>query len=208
MTRRTDETRRIEDRDAQEAAFNTEHIAAYALAAIALLLGIIGVLRGFGVLGNDGGADVGAPGTRDISFPAIWDSVVWLLPALSAALLAWALHRNEHHRLRNPERATDRDEAAWKLEHMLAYVMTVASLLFAVLGMLTGFNVFGRDNGDQPDGIPWLLASLGTAILANALHSVRHHQMSREVRPTAPAGEARRGTPSRTVVEPRRQQRR
>ena len=167
-------------RDAQEGALNPEHTAAYALAATAVVLGIIGALRGFGVLGNDGTAETGAAGTQDIGFPAIWDSVTWFLPAITAALLSFALHRNDHHRLRDPERATDNDEAGWKTEHTLAYVMTVASIVFAVLGMLTGFNVFGRDNGDQPDGIPWHLAALGTAILANTLHSVRHHQMSRE----------------------------
>lgn len=166
--------------DAQEGAFNTEHTLAYAFAAAALILGLIGLLRGFGILGTDEVRDVGEPGTRDIGFPAIWDSVVWLLPMLSSALLAWAFHRNEHHRRRDPDRTTDEDEAGWKTEHMLAYVMAAISVVTAVLGMLVGFNVLGRDFGDQPDGLPWLLASLGSAILANALHSVGHHQLSRE----------------------------
>ena len=166
--------------DAQEGAFNTEHMAAYAFAALAVILGLVGLLRGFGILGNDETRDLGEAGTRDIGFPAIWDSVVWLLPMLSAALLAWAFHRNEHHRLRDPDRTTDPDEAGWKTEHLLAYLMALISVVTAVLGMLVGFNVLGRDLGDQPDGIPWLLASLGAAILANALHSVGHHQLSRD----------------------------
>jgi hypothetical protein len=167
--------------DAQEAAFNTEHMLAYAFAVTALILGIIGALRGFGILGNDEARDLGEAGTRDPGFPAIWDSVIWYLPALAAALLAWCFHRNEHHRRRDPDDVTDKDEAGWKGEHTAAYVMAALSVVAAVLGMLTSFNVFGRDLGDQPDGIPWLLASLGSAILANALHSVGHHQLSRDV---------------------------
>lgn len=166
--------------DAQEGAFNTEHTLAYAFAAIALILGIIGALRGFGILGNDAVRDVGEAGTRDIGFPAIWDSVVWYLPAFSAALLSFAFHRNEHHRRRDPNRTSGNDEAGWKGEHTAAYVMAAISVITAILGILTGFNVFGRDNGDQPDAIPWLLASIGTAILANVLHSVGHHQLSRD----------------------------
>ncbi len=166
--------------DAQEGAFNTEHMAAYALAAVSVILTIIGLLRGFGVLGNDGTGDAGAPGTQDIGFPAIWDSAIWLLPAISAALLSFALHRNDHHRDRHPDRATDNDEAGWKTEHGLAYLMALASIVMGVLGMLVGFNVFNRDFGDQPDGLPWLLGSVAAAILANALHSVRHHQLSRD----------------------------
>ena len=166
--------------DAQEGAFNTEHTLAYAFAVAALILGIIGALRGFGILGNDEVRDVGEAGTRDIGFPAIWDSVVWYLPALSAALLAWTFHRNEHHRRRDPNRTTDADEAGWKGEHAAAYLMAAISVVTAILGLLTGFNVFDRDFGDQPDAVPWLLASLGSALLANALHSVGHHQLSRD----------------------------
>ena len=189
--------------DPQEAAFNTEHMAAYALAATALILGIIGLLRGFGILGNDEVRDVGEAGTRDIGFPAIWDGVTWLLPAIAAALLSFALHRNDHHRLRDPERTTDPDEAGWKTEHMLAYVMALVSIVCAVLGMLVGFNVFGRDFGDQPDGIPWHLASVLTAILANTLHSVRHHQMSREDTFIIERRDTTAGTTGRTTAAPR-----
>jgi hypothetical protein len=186
--------------DAQEGAFNTEHMLAYAFAVAALILGLIGVLRGFGILGNDGAADAGAAGTQDIGFPAIWDSVVWLLPAITAALLAWAFHRPEHHRARDPERVTDADEAGWKGEHLGAYILALVAAVTAVLGMLTGFNVFGRDFGDQPDGIPWLLASVGSAILANALHSVGHHQLSRERQVVARRREDG-GTVTRTEVD-------
>ncbi len=166
--------------DAQEGAFKTEHTAAYALAAVSLILTIIGLLRGFGVLGNDGTGDAGSPGTQDIGFPAVWDSAIWLLPAISAALLSLALHRNDHHRDRDPGRASDADEASWKTEHGLAYLMALASIVMGVLGMVVGFNVLGRDFGDQPDGLPWLLGSVAAAILANTLHSVRHHQLSRD----------------------------
>lgn len=196
---------------AQDAAYKMEHMAAWALAGLSLLLGAIGLLRGFGILG--GGGDVGdvstgAPGTQAFSFPAIWDSAVWLLPAIAAALLAMALHRNDHHRLRNPERLPDDEEGLWKAEHMLAWLMAGASILFGLLGILTGFDVFGRGN-DQPDSIPWHLASLATAVLANALHAVRHHQVAADEdyivrlveRRAGATGGA--GTVTGTVREPR-----
>jgi hypothetical protein len=41
------------------------------------------------------------------------------------------------------------------------------------------FDVIGRGY-DQPDGFPWLFASLGSAVLTSALHNVRHHQLADE----------------------------
>ena len=174
MATRTTGGHRARD-DAQAGAAKAEHTAAYALAAVAVILTAIGLLRGFGVLGDDAAADVGTAGTQDPGFGAIWDSVVWLLPAASAALLAFALHRNDHHWGRAPEGLRDAEEGGWKGEHAAAYAMALAAVVFGALGLLTGFDVFDRGN-DQPDAVPWLLASLVAALLANALHSVRHHQ--------------------------------
>ena len=182
-------------RDAQDAAYKTEHAAAWALVAASVLLGAIGLLRGFGVLG-DNATEVGQPGTQDPSFGALWDMAVWMLPAIAAAFLASALHKTDHHRMRDPARTPDDEEGFWKSEHALAYLMALASVAFAVLGMLVSFDVLGRGN-DQPDGLPWLMASVAAAILANALHNVRHHQLAEEdyiVRVMERRG-ATRGTP-------------
>jgi hypothetical protein len=40
-----------------------------------------------------------------------------------------------------------------------------------------GFHLLGQ--GDhQYDSMPWHLGSIGMAVLTNALHSVRHHQLA------------------------------
>lgn len=163
-----------------DAAYRTEHMAAWAMSALALVLGALGMLRGFGMLGageDYGTVTAGSPTTEGVGYWAIWDSAVWLLPAIAAALLAMALHRNDHHRMRSTERLADDEEGLWKTEHTLAWVLTGATIAFGALGILTGFDVFDRGN-DQPDALPWLLASLTTSILANALHAVRHHQLA------------------------------
>jgi hypothetical protein len=164
--------------ETQNNTFKTEHAASYALALVSLVLGVIGLLRGFGMLGDDP-TQVGSPTTQAVSFPAIWDSMIWLLPALASGLLAWALHQSDHHRLRDPELAGDADEGGWKAEHAGAYLMALLSIACGALGILTGFDVFDRGN-DQPDALPWLMASIVTAVLTNALHNVRHHQLATE----------------------------
>jgi hypothetical protein len=180
VERTADGTVRSRDATAQDSAYKTEHIAAWAMVFASLLLGAIGVCRAFGLIG--GGAEAGeittgAPGTQAVSFPAIWDGVVWLLPAIAAALLAMALHRNDHHRMLNPELLPDDEEGLWKGEHALALVMALGAIACGVLGVLVGFDVFDRGN-DQPDSIPWHLAAVGLALLTNALHAVRHHQFA------------------------------
>ena len=165
--------------DAQVGAFRTEHTAAYLMAAVAIVLTVIGLLRGFGMLGDTTNDIVGEPTTLTASFPAIWDAVVWLLPALSAALLSWALHQTDHHRMTSPELMDDANEGAWKGEHAAAYLMAVLSIATGVLGILVGFDVLSRGN-DQPDALPWLLASLVTGVLTNTLHTLRHHQLADE----------------------------
>jgi hypothetical protein len=158
----------------RESVFQTEHGLAYGLMALAMILGFLGLMRGFGVIGGND-----ASNTPIRNFSALMDGVVWLLPAISMSLLAWAFHNGDHHRMRDPERLDDADQTAWKTEHMLADIMAAGSVIFALLGILTGFHLLGR--GDtQVDSMPWHLASIAAAALTNALHSVRHHQLSSE----------------------------
>jgi hypothetical protein len=157
---------------AGDQTYTTEHSLAYVMALVALVLGVVGMLRGFGVIGGD---DASNSANGNVS--ALWDGIMWLLPAISAAFLAWALHSNDHHRMRDTEYLPDADEGMWKSEHAVAYLTAAASVVFALLGMLVGFHVLGR--GDhQYDSVPWHLGSIGMAILTNALHSVRHHQLA------------------------------
>jgi hypothetical protein len=108
-----------------------------------------------------------------------WDGGLLLLAGLSSALLAWAFHRNDHHRQRDLADLPDREAGLWRAEHQLAYLFAAATALMALFGLLTGYNKMGGHHW-QPDGIPWLLASLGTGLLTNMLHSVRHHQLAWE----------------------------
>ncbi len=168
------------DRGSGEGAYNAEHWLAWLTLFAALLLAAIGVLRGFGMIGGgleQSDVSTGAPGTQAVSYGAIWDATVWLLPAIALALVAMALHRNEHHRARSPELADDTNEGLWNTEHLLAWVMALATIATAVLGILTGFDVLERGN-DQPDALPWLLASIVGGISTATLHAVRHHQMA------------------------------
>jgi hypothetical protein len=171
------------DNDAHDAAFEAEHWLAWLFSGGALLLGLLGLLRAFGVYGPVNTTAAGhvtsiSPGGLPDTY---WDGGLLLLAGLAAALLAFALHRNDHHRMRDLGDVPDREEGLWKAEHLLAYVMAAATVVFAILGLLTGYNKIGGHHW-QPDGIPWLLASLGTGLLTNVLHSVRHHQLAWERR--------------------------
>jgi hypothetical protein len=188
--------------DVQEGTGTGEHMAAWAMVLLALALGAIGLLRAFGVIGDNPVAqEVGAAGTQDPGFGAIWDGALWLLASISAALLAMTLHTTDHHRMRDPDRVNDADRGMWKTEHILAYLMALATLVTGALGLLTGFDVFGRGN-DQPDGLPWLLASIPLGILSYTLHAVRHHQMAADEDYVVHLVERRLGTGATGTVRP------
>lgn len=206
MDRRT-----IQDRDAgaataQDSMFESEHWLAWLFALIAIVLGIIGMLRGFGYIGGSA-ASSAAAGTVAGSFETVWDSAVWLLPAIAAAMLSMALHQADHHRMRNPERLDDREESLWKTEHSLAWLMAILTVVFGIIGMLVGFHLLGGGN-HQPDSLPWLLGSIGTGVLTNTLHGVRHHQLASDEDYIVRIVEQRVGIPRATgepgvVREPR-----
>jgi hypothetical protein len=188
------------DNDAQKSAFEAEHWLAWLFSGGALLLALLGLLRACGWFGP---ANTTAAGQVTSISPGglpdtLWDGGMLLLAAMSSALLAWAFHRNDHHRMRDLDTVPDREEGLWKVEHLLAYVLAVATVLFTVIGLLTGYNKMGAHHW-QPEGIPWLLMGLTTGFLTNVLHSVRHHQLawepghvqtSRERLATTPAHDA------------------
>jgi hypothetical protein len=148
------------------------------MVALALVLGAIGLLRGFGMLG-DTAETVGAEAT-DVQFAGQFsDALLWMIPGISAGLLAMALHMNGHHRT-NPrtERARENNESGlFNLEHGLAMVMSVATIAAGALCLLVGFDTFDRDYTVN-DGILWGLASIITGASTVALHSVGHHQLA------------------------------
>ena len=152
------------DRDARtnEAMYQSEHWLAWLFAIGAIVLGVIGVLRGFGLIGDTGVTD----NTR-------LDGFTWLLPAIAAALLSFALHSNDHHRM--AERGDTADRSLMMLEHSLGYLVALATIAGGVLGILVGFDVFNNGNIPQ-DGYIWSIAAIGGGVLVNTLHAVRHHQ--------------------------------
>jgi hypothetical protein len=191
----------------QDSMFEGEHWLAWLFSLIAIVLGVIGVLRGFGYIGGPASSDA-ASGTVAGYFGTVWDCIVWMLPAISAGLLSMALHQADHHRMRNPERLGDRDEGLWKAEHAAAWLFALLTIVFGVLGMLVGFHLLGGGN-HQPDSVPWLLASIGSGVLTNTLHAVRHHQLASDADYIVRVVEERVGRPAVTgqpgiVREPRR----
>jgi len=171
---------RRDDNVAHDTAFEAEHWLAWFLSLGAILLGLFGLLRAYGIIGPANTTAAGqvtsiSPGGLPDTY---WDGGLLLLAAIAAALLAFALHRNDHHRMRDLAAIPGREEGLWKAEHLLAYVVATLSVAFSIIGVFTGYN---KDGGHhwQPDGIPWLLGSVGLALLTNALHSVSHHQLAR-----------------------------
>ena len=167
----------MHDDTGQQSAYQTEHWLAWLFSAGAIVLGVLGFLRAFGVYGpaNTVGGQIRSisPGGLPDTY---WDGGLLLLAAIASALLAFALHRADHHRMRDLDDVPDSEAGLWKLEHALAYIMAIATIVFTVLGLLAGYNKLGGHHW-QPDGVPWLLCAIGLGVLTNVLHSVRHHQM-------------------------------
>ena len=184
--------------EAQDAAYNAEHTAAYILAIAAIVIGVLGLLTAFQIVelrdygatasfdqagetgtspeaeeGTQGAANVaGAESTSSDSF---WDGLMLLTVATAAGMLSLALHRNDHHRKRDPRTVSDNDTSLWAGEHAAAYVLALGTIIVGAVAILTGFDAFGTDT-DQRDGTIWAFAALLGSILANTAHTVRHHQ--------------------------------
>ncbi len=160
--------REMSDRSMMESArgsiYNTEHYLAWFFALGAIVLGVIGLLRGFGLIGDTGaGTD-----------PRM-DGFIWLLPAIAAGLVSQALHKSEHHRRPTTVTSHAGEDSLFTTEHSLAYLTAAVAVVTGVLGVLVGFDVFDRGNIVQ-DGFTWSLVSIGAGVLTNTLHAVRHHQ--------------------------------
>jgi hypothetical protein len=183
--RTTTAGRRESDRryaETQDAAFTGEHLLAYFCAAVAVVLAAVGILEGFGhidIAEAGRGAQEGAPNVTDEGGASFLDGVLFLIPAVTFAILAFYFHASDHHRLRDVRTVDDKDRAAWMSEHGGAILAGLTAMALAVIGTLVGFDAFSNGNTAE-DGILWQLASLVPAVLSCALHSVRHHQLSAE----------------------------
>lgn len=153
-------------------AYSFEHTLGWLFALLALALGGLGLLVGFGMIGgSEQGVNVDdAAGSGGAAADWIQGSL-WLLPAIASALLSRALHAAEHHSFGR----TSSEGSQFSTEHAGAYVAAVLTVAAAALTPLVGFDVF--DNGNVvEDGILWGIASIVPAVLTGTLHAVGHHQ--------------------------------
>ncbi|MEX0782746.1 MAG: hypothetical protein WD557_08855 [Dehalococcoidia bacterium] len=193
----------------QSGLFTTEHSLAWVMALASLALGAIGLLAGFGMIGSDdeagAAAEVGGAAQAIGAGLANWqEGLLWIIPAISAGLLAYALHNTGHHRARSARRNHEGEESesgVFNTEHSLAYLMVLLAIGSGALGLLVGFDVF-ENNNTFADGMLWAVASLVPATLAVALHEVRHHQMASEEDVIVRLIEERTG-PRTTTTAPR-----
>ena len=160
----------------QGGAYQAEHWLAWAMAAIAIVFALMGLLVGFGVVGEVAvRAGPEAEDPQRLERLGLWDAAVWFLPAIAAALLSLGLHQSDHHRLRDRDRLPVTATGRWAAEHTGAWAMALLTVVLGAITLLIGFDLF--DQGyDQADGILWGLATLVPAILTVTLHAVRHHQ--------------------------------
>lgn len=187
-----------DDHENYHAAYNAEHTGAYMLALAAIVLGVLGLLTAFQIVelrdygatasfeggaapqgeeGTEGTANVAAAGldAESTSADSFWDGILLLTTASAAAMLALCLHRNDHHRKRDPRTVSDSDTTFWTAEHGAAYLFALGTIVVGAVAILTGFDAFGTDT-DQRDGTVWAFTALLGSILTTTLHSVRHHQ--------------------------------
>lgn len=159
MSQRHTDTGYAGNRD--DGMVNAERGIAWILAAVALVLGAIGLLRGFGIIGPEGvelpiEQDVGGLQAAAIQ-GNFWDGVVWMLPALALGVHAWAM---------SGRRVYDRGEERQSMR-MLAYLMMALTVGAGVLALLVGFDMLGMGT-TQTDGILWGIASLLYSLVAAA----------------------------------------
>jgi hypothetical protein len=128
------------------------------LAAIALMA--LGVLRGFDIIGTEVTNDEGGQTAGNIL-----DAIVWFLPGMTAAFLAFSFHRRDAHRI---------EDAAAKGERTISWLMAAVATAAGVLALLVGFDVLGGDY-NQYDGMIWGMASIIPGVLSTAWQAVRHH---------------------------------
>src|SRR5215208_5988910 len=112
-----DDDRRRYASDSRGGAYAAEHTLGWLMALAALVLGAIGLFVGFGMLGaNDvnieDAAGAGAAGASD------WmQGALWLLPAISIALLSRALHSADHHDRAMGAYAEESHDSMFSMEH-------------------------------------------------------------------------------------------
>lgn len=162
----------------QMGTYYVEHFLAWLAAALSIALGVIGLLIAFGIItGTLATASVGGAVTNPPQ--QFWSASLWLLTGIASSVLAFTLHRTEHHFRMDPAQLEAGDRSMWMGEHYFAWIVALGAIVLGVIALLIGYDVF--NNGYTVfDGVMWALASIGTSMLAATLHNVGHHQMADE----------------------------
>lgn len=132
-------------------------------ALIAVVLGAVGLLRGFGVVGPEG---VDIPGIGDagglqaVVQSDFWEGILWMLPGFAAGIMAWAM---------NSSRTMSADDARSPVR-MTAYVLVVGTVVLGVIALLVGFGIIG-DDYVATDGVLWGMASVLFSIVTAAAYA-------------------------------------
>ncbi|MCK9487218.1 MAG: hypothetical protein M0R73_11065 [Dehalococcoidia bacterium] len=132
-------------------------------ALIAVVLGAIGLLRGFGIVGPEG---VDIPGIGDAGGlqaavqSDFWEGILWMLPAFAAAVLALAMNSSRTIRTEDTRSAT----------RMTAYVLAAVTVVLGAIALLVGFGVIG-DEYVATDGVLWGMASILFSVVTAAAYA-------------------------------------
>lgn len=166
----------------QQALYHSEHLFAWLCAIGAIALGVVAALVGFGVIGEETALPVGQPGTTggtEAFSENLLNGLLWMIPAISAAILSYSMHRTEHHRRRAPLTKPDSEQAFFAFEHFMAMVAGIVAISLGAVCLAVGYDLFDRGN-THGDGYLWGLLSIGASTLSLTFHTVVHHQMAQE----------------------------
>lgn len=135
------------------------------LAITAAVLGVIGLLRGFGIVGPEGiDADLGgiaeAGGVQAAVESDFWEGVLWMLPAFAFGIIAWQYASARAHpgdEVQSPMRA-------------VALTLAGTTIVLGVLALLVGFGMI-NENAQPTDGVLWGLTAVLGGLLTSAAHA-------------------------------------
>ena len=153
-----------QDYDTDSNTMMAERGVGWIFALIAVVLGGVGLLRGFGIVGPEG---VDIPGIDDAGGlqgavqSDFWESILWMLPGFAAAILAWAM---------NGARTLHADDGMAP-SRIAAYVLAVVTVALGLLALLVGFGVIG-DEYVATDGVLWGMASVLFSIVTAAAYAM------------------------------------
>jgi hypothetical protein len=157
--------------ESRSGMYGFEHALAWLMTFLAILLGAIGILSGYGLLGTIA-EEVQAPAQTVQTLQAsaeFWDAMVWMLPAVGAGLLAYAFHSGGHGEVAE---MTEYRSGMSQSEKWLGYLFALGTIGVGLFGILVGFDVFNMGD-DHFDGVLWGFLSVIGGTLTVAMHGIQ-----------------------------------